>query len=120
LNRCDNAIKKFNRRYSYSPGTAFVIVTHAAACIGLSRAASNTTLQEVHAAGPCSIFRLTRTSATDLWDLDHFSKENALNGYRKHITDMGTFTYPWNNFGDKAVNRGYTGPPGHAPKRDEL
>eukprot|EP00545_Synedropsis_sp_CCMP1620_P003065 CAMPEP_0119004762 /NCGR_PEP_ID=MMETSP1176-20130426/1337_1 /TAXON_ID=265551 /ORGANISM="Synedropsis recta cf, Strain CCMP1620" /LENGTH=279 /DNA_ID=CAMNT_0006956507 /DNA_START=21 /DNA_END=860 /DNA_ORIENTATION=+ len=120
LTRCDNAMTSFNRRYSYSPGTAFVIVTHAAACIGLSRAASNATLQEVHAAGPCSVFRLTRTSPTDVWDLDHFSKEKGLNGYSDHISVKGNFTYPWNNFASKAINRGYTGPPGHAPNRDEL
>lgn len=108
-------MEALHRRFKYEPGTAIVVVTHAAACIGLCRAAANVTLQDVRAAGPCSIFRLTRTSETEVWDLDHYSKENAMNGYAGHVSDMGPHTTPWNHFGDKSVNLGYTGPPGMEP-----
>ncbi len=117
LSRCDRGMEAFHRRFPYSPGTAIVMVTHAAACIGICRAAANATLQDVCAAGPCSIFRLTRSCQTHVWELDHHSKENAMNGYTGHIRDMGSFTTPWNHFGDKSVNHGYTGPPGMEPQR---
>ena len=111
LTRCDKAVMGMNHRFPYSPRSAIVVVTHAAACIGISRAASNMTLQDVNAVGPCSVTRLTRTSNTPIWNLDHYAKEGGLNGYVAHLKDMGTFTHPWNNFGDKDVNKGYTGPP---------
>ena len=120
LNRCDRGIEALNQRYPYRPHTAIVIVTHAAACVGLSRAAANVTLQDINAAGPCSIFRLSRTLQTNVWEIDHYAKEGAFNGYMGHITDKGTYTHPWNNFGDKSINNGYTGPPGMEPDRDEL
>ena len=86
-------------------------MTHAAGCVGLAKAAAGKKLQDVNASPPCGIYRLTRTSNDKIWDMDHWSKENGLNGYCKHITDMGEFTIPWNNFGPKDVNDGYSGPP---------
>ena len=118
LNRCNRGIDALNRRFPYTPGTAIVLVTHAAACVGLARAAANVTLQDVCAAGPCSVFRMTRTHQTQVWELDHYSKEHAMNGYSGHISDMGPYTTPWNHFGDKSVNQGYTGPPGMEPNRE--
>lgn len=96
-------------------------MTHAAGCIGISRAAGNVTLQDVNPAGPCSITRLTRTSNTEVWTIDAWDDSNGLNANMGHVSDPGIFTYPWNNFGDKKVNRGYTGPLESQPKRrDEL
>lgn len=121
LNRCNRGAAAINKRFVFKPRTAVVVVTHAAGCIGISRAAANVTLQDVNPAGPCSITRLTRTSNTEVWDLDAWDDHNGLNGHTGHISDSGIFTYPWNNFGDKKVNRGYTGPPDSQPKRrDEL
>ena len=111
LDRCDRAVTAINERYSYVPRTAIVVVTHAAGCIGIARGLANVTLQDVNPAAPCSIMRLTRSEQTDIWNLDHYAKEGALNAYTGHISDAGTTTRPWNNFGDKKVNRGYTGPP---------
>jgi broad specificity phosphatase PhoE len=111
LARCDRAIAALNRCFHFRPRSAIVIVSHAAACVGLARAAANATLQDVNPAGPCGIYRLTRTSETSLWDLDHYSSANGMNAYSKHLSDVGTTTVPWNHFGDKKLNKGYTGPP---------
>jgi hypothetical protein len=43
--------------------------------------------------------------------LDHYADENGFNGKNNHLTEIGKNTVPWNNFGDKAINKGYTGPP---------
>ena len=123
-NRCNRAIQSINKRHSFVPRSALVVVTHAAACIGLCKAATNMTFQEITPAGPCSIFRLTRTSDTDPWSLDPHNAPGGLNGHTDHISDKGDKTPPWNNFGDKLIHRGYTGPPTSrfAPPevRDEL
>ena len=111
LGRCDRAMESLNKRFVFCPQTAIVIVSHAAACVGLARAGANVTLQEVNPPGPCSIFRLTRTSNTQAWDLDHYADKTGFNGKSDHLSDTGTTTVPWNNFGDKSVNKGYTGPP---------
>jgi broad specificity phosphatase PhoE len=123
-NRCDRAVKSMGKRYPYSPRSALVVVTHAAGCIGMVMAATNLTSQEITPAGPCSVFHLTRTSDTDLWSLDPHDASLGMNGHTDHISNVGGKTNPWNNFGDKKVNRGYTGPPKSrfAPPevRDEL
>mmetsp|Transcript_9045 Transcript_9045/g.20899 ORF Transcript_9045/g.20899 Transcript_9045/m.20899 type:complete len:140 (+) Transcript_9045:577-996(+) len=108
LDRCDKSMKALHRRFPYSPRTAIVIVTHAATCIGLARAAANLTLADVNPVGPCSLFRLTRTSNVPEWKLDPFDKLGGFNGYSDHISDKGIYTTPWNHFGK---NRQYTGPP---------
>ena len=104
-------MKEFHKRYVYKPRTAIVMVSHAAGVIALTRAVSQLTYQDINPAGPCGIFRLTRTSNTNKWDLDHYALEGGLNGHTKHLTTMGNFTIPWNNYGDKSINKGYTGPP---------
>lgn len=109
--RCDKAIKEFNQRFSYSARTAIVIVSHAAGVIALTRAAAQSQLSDINPAGPCGVFQLTRTSNTEKWDLDNYAKEGGRNGHTAHLTTMGNFTVPWNNFGDKSINKGYTGPP---------
>lgn len=111
LDRCNRAMDSLNQRYTYRPGTAIVIVSHAAACVGLARAGANAGLQDVMPPGPCSVFRLTRTSDTPVWDLDHYADKKGFNGKNNHLSEIGTNTVPWNNFGDKAINKGYTGPP---------
>jgi len=111
LPRCDKAMKLFNKRYRYSPKTAFIIVTHAAGCVGLVRAASQTKLADITPAAPCGIFLLTRTADVETWSIDQHDAPNSMNGYTQHISNMGTATKIWNHFGDKSVNIGYTGPP---------
>jgi hypothetical protein len=120
IQRCDRVANAFNLRYAYSPRTAIVVVTHAAACVALSKSLANATLEDVNAAGPCSIFRLARTSDTPVWNLDHCDKKNGFNGFMGHISEKGSTTVPWNHFGDKKVNGGYTGPKGRDPKMQEL
>jgi len=111
LDRCNRAVEALNKAHSFRPGTAIVIVSHAAACLGLASAGSNATLQDIYPPGPCSIFRLTRNSDTPVWDLDHYADRDGFNGKNSHLSEIGTTTVPWNNFGDKAINKGYTGPP---------
>jgi len=95
-----------------------VVVTHAAACIGLAKAAADCELDEVNPAGPCSVFRLDRRSVRhqpqDLqWSMDHYAKSPGMNGYLGHLSDWGEATVPWNNFGalDQDERSKYTGPP---------
>ena len=92
LGRCDRAVAALNKRFPFSPRTAIVIVSHAAACVGLARAAANASLQEINPAGPCGIYRLTRTSDTEMWDLDHYSDKKGLNAYSNHLSDRGVHT----------------------------
>lgn len=106
LERCDKAVRHIHKRFPYKPRSAIVIVTHAAGCLGLARAAAQVTLQQLTPAGPTSVFGLYRTNATDVWSIDQV--DMGLNGHVQHLSDMGTHTVPWNHFADK---RGYTGPP---------
>jgi broad specificity phosphatase PhoE len=113
LKRCEDAIVHLEKVYDSTP--ILIVVTHAACCIGLAKAATNTTLQEVNAAAPCSIYRLTMKQNSK-WEMDHFSDENGLNGYSNHLSDLGNNTFPWNHFERNAENKGvigagYTGPP---------
>lgn len=110
LARCDRAMVALSKRHSYSPRSVLVIITHAAACIGLARAAANLTLQDISPAAPCSIYRLTRTSNSPVWHLDNAEAPNSMNGFVNHLSDLGRSTVPWNHFGDKRVNAGYSGP----------
>jgi broad specificity phosphatase PhoE len=113
LERCQKSVEHLNQSYPYETDSdrAIIIVSHAAGCVGLAKAASGRTLQEINAAPPCGIYRLSRTSNSDVWEIDHFSKRDGMNGYSKHISDMGESTIPWNHFGDKKINNGFTGPP---------
>jgi len=111
LDRCDRGIRCLNQRFPFRPKTAIVIVTHAAACIGLARAAANRTLQDITPAAPCSVFGLVRSENTNVWTIDPFDAPKGLNGYTDHLSKMGTATVPWNHFADKKVHEGYTGPP---------
>lgn len=110
LGRCEKAMKLFHWRYPYSPRTAFVIVTHAAACIGIAKAAAGLTVQDITPAAPCGIYQLTRRSQTEVWHLDPHDAEGTRNGFIDHLSDLGTSTKIWNHFGDKRINFGYTGP----------
>ena len=110
--RCEKAMQHFHKKYLYKPNTAIFIVTHAASCIALARAASNLTLAEGTPASPCCIFQMTRTSQTDVWEMDAHDKPNSMNGYTDHLSDMGLkTTRPWNHFGPKGTDQYYTGPP---------
>jgi len=128
MKRCDEAIQHVEKAYPPdSPKRVIILVTHAAGCVAMAKSASKKTLQDINAAAPCSIYRLTRnvddgTATTDggcekgSWNIDHYSKEGGMNGYSKHLTDMGEHTIPWNHFGPKGENNGptrsgWTGPP---------
>jgi broad specificity phosphatase PhoE len=111
--RCDDFIKIFNKAYPHtSSSRVIIVVSHAAGCVGLARSASQQTLQDINPASACAVFRLTRTSNSEKWDLDHYSMDGGMNGHSKHISDQGIYTIPWNHFGDKSGGEdGYTGPP---------
>lgn len=121
--RCQRAVNAISnsRHGRFRPGTALIVVSHAAGCIGMAAAATNRTLADITPAAPCSIYRLTRTSSDDTnettdgfgggWTMDAHDAVHSMNGHTAHVRELGTNTVPWNNFGDKKVFRGYTGPP---------
>ena len=106
---------RLQEAYPYSPRTALVLVTHAAGSVGLTKAATGLELNQIHPAGPCSLYWLTRTTPQQRqWKL-----QRGFNGHVGHLSDRGTLTTsPWNHFGEKddAYN-GYTGPPHLIHKR---
>ena len=126
LQRCEKAMEYIDTAYCNSP--VLIIVTHAACCIGLVKAATKLTLQDINAASPCSIYRLNRTIdsssssssspslSSSSWEIDHYSQVNGMNGYIGHLSDLGDTTIPWNHFdrteeNSGTVEGGYTGPP---------
>lgn len=123
--RCDRAMTALSKRFTFRPKTALVVVTHAAACIGLAAAATNLTVADINPAAPCGVYRLTRTGAQpDVWKIDAADADAAtstsdstgaikrnLNGHTAHLSNMSGKTIAWNHFGPKNVHRGYTGPP---------
>lgn len=90
LPRCEKAMEAINQRFKYAPKTSIIIVTHAAGCIGLAASAAKVTIDEVNAAAPCSIFKLTRTSDDETWKIC-----SSCHGYKDHMTAMGKKTWPW-------------------------
>ncbi|GKY96920.1 hypothetical protein MPSEU_000650900 [Mayamaea pseudoterrestris] len=110
--RCDRAIQLLNGNYPVTPQRrkVIVMVSHAAACISLVRAATNMSLADVTPAAPCSVYKLTRRAHDTSWTIDAHDTANSMNGYTAHLTNMGTNTVPWNHFGDKLIHQGYTGP----------
>merc|ERR1719491_217566 len=127
LDRCEDVVHRLNKKYQYPEGEytatttttqqqqprVIVIVTHAAGCVAMAKSASGQELQDINPAPPCGIYRLDRVSDSETWDIDHYSKEGGMNGYKGHLGDVGVTTKGWNNFGDDKVNNGYTGPPGN-------
>ena len=112
VDRCAKAIAEVNKQYTFRPNSAIVLVTHAAGCVAMAAAAAGLTLQDINAASPCGIYRLTRTiDSGDKWEIDFYGKKGGMNGFTGHLSDMGEHTIPWNHFGPKDVNNGYTGPP---------
>jgi hypothetical protein len=125
--RCQQVGAAIHKRYPYRPKTAIIAVTHAAGCIGLAAALTNSTIADITPAAPCSIYKLTRNSSTSVWSIDAHDIENSMNGYTDHISEMGKSTIPWNNFADKKYFHGYTGPAtsrfapaGFVARKDEL
>lgn len=108
--RCQRSVDCLHERYIYKPRQVLVMVSHAAGCIALAKTFTQQTLQDITPAGPCSIYRLTRTSDTSVWTLDPHNKPQGMNGYTEHLSEMGSATVPWNNFGD-GTTKFYTGPP---------
>jgi broad specificity phosphatase PhoE len=109
-NRCQKVGTAIQKRYPFRPKTAIIAVTHAAGCIGLAAALTNSTIADITPAAPCSIYQLTRTSDANPWIIDAHDIENGMNGHTNHISEMGRSTIPWNNFADKKYFNGYTGP----------
>ncbi len=119
LDRCERVAKTFNERYPYKPGQVFFMVSHAAGCLALSKALAGRELNEITPAAPCSMYLFSRSSASATWTLDPHDKPNSMNGHTDHLSDMGTKTVPWHNFGD-GTRKFYTGPPTSrfAPKEE--
>ena len=86
------------------------MVSHAAGCIAMAKTLTGLDLSDITPAGPCSIYRFSRTAESKPWSLDAHDKLDGMNGYTQHLSDMGTKTVPWNNFGD-GDTKFYTGPP---------
>lgn len=107
--RCQKVADLLSVHYPVEQYPVLVLVTHAAGCVGLSSAVSNSALEAITPAAPCGIFRLTRSSQQSTWTLP--SPNDMWNGHTDHLSDLGQHTVPWNHFGDKSKNRGYTGPP---------
>jgi hypothetical protein len=108
--RCEKAISLFHKRHPFNPKKAIVIVSHAAGCIALTQVLTRLQLCDITPAGPCSIYGFSRNSNTDVWTIDAHDKDGGLNGLTSHLSEMGTTTKPWNNFGD-GKRKFYTGPP---------
>lgn len=108
LDRCRRAVDAIGT--TFADRKVIVAVTHAAGCIGLVQAATGLGRHQITPAAPCSVYRLTRKVGETIWRLDEHDTEGSLNGHTAHLTELGTKTVPWNNFGDKKYFRGYTGP----------
>ncbi|GAX24774.1 transcription factor C subunit 7 [Fistulifera solaris] len=109
-NRCKKAADLLMKQYPVERYPVLVLITHAAGCVGLSSATSDSPLEAITPAAPCGIYRLTRSSSQSLWTLP--SHDDMWNGHTDHLSDIGRHTTPWNHFGDKkSTNLGYTGPP---------
>mmetsp|Transcript_16573 Transcript_16573/g.24183 ORF Transcript_16573/g.24183 Transcript_16573/m.24183 type:complete len:276 (-) Transcript_16573:642-1469(-) len=110
FDRCDEAMKRIGAAYPCHEDNnrVLIIVTHAACCIGLVKSGTGCAVQEITAAAPCSIYKMTRTTEEEKWTIDHYSKEGGTNGYTGHMKDVGSATVPWNNFGE---DKTYSGPP---------
>ena len=124
--RCEKSVRLLTKsRFPYKPGQVLVCVSHAAGCLALAHKLSGRPLNEITPAGPCSVYAFTRTSSSSSsdwnddgdsnsidggWKLDDHDQPGSMNGYTSHLSDLGTSTKPWHNFGD-GVTKFYTGPP---------
>jgi hypothetical protein len=120
MERCQESINCIHKRHPYKPRQVLVLVSHAAGCIALAKTLTKLKLSDITPAGPCSIFGFTRTSDTDVWSVDSHDDLNGYNGFTGHLSEMGSATVPWNNFGD-GKTKFYTGPPDSrfAPKKED-
>ena len=118
--RCQHSIDCFHQRNPYKPRQVFVMVSHAAGCIALAKTLTKLNLTDITPAAPCSIYGFTRTSETDVWSIAPHDDLEGFNGFTSHLSDIGSATVPWNNFGD-GVTKFYTGPPTSrfAPKNEQ-
>lgn len=110
--RCRRAVDAIGTHHFGGAAKQVVVaVSHAAGCIGLTAAATGLPRSAITPAAPCSVYRLTRRKGETQWTVDAHDAVRSLNGHTAHLTELGTKTVPWNNFGDKKHFRGYTGPP---------
>jgi hypothetical protein len=110
MKRCQRSVDCIHKKYPYKPRQVNVMVSHAAGCVALTKTLTKLDFNEITPAGPCSIFAFTRRSDTEIWEIDAHDKVDGFNGYNKHLSEMGSATKPWNNFGDGTI-KFYTGPP---------
>jgi broad specificity phosphatase PhoE len=125
VERCERAVQALNDRYPYRPRSVIVLVTHAAGCVGLCRAATRLPLNKISPAAPCGVYRMTRrqplrsqddssssSSSSSPADGPEWKMDGTLNGCVGHLSEMGAGTVPWNHFGNSKTDphRGYTGP----------
>lgn len=111
--RCEESMKCISQKFDHQDikqNRVIIVVTHAACCIGLVRAATGLGLNDINPASPCGIYKLTRSGDEEKWKIDHYSCADGFNGFTGHLENIGTSTKPWNHFGDKDVDDGYTGP----------
>ena len=118
FDRCQQVMQTLHKHHAYRPKSVVVIVTHAAACIGLTQAATQCALSDINPATPCGLYRLTRTRNTPVWTMDACDCQTAtaagynFNGHASHVSSLAGKTVAWNHFGDRRNSaRGYTGPP---------
>jgi len=109
MHRCRKMSLHLHKKYPFNPSKAIVIVSHAAGCVAMSSALTGLPLQAITPAAPCSIYGFTRTSDTETWMIDPHDIPGSLNGHTAHMSELGTTTVPWNNFGD-GKKKFYTGP----------
>lgn len=111
MERCNRAMNLFHERHPFRPRQVFIIVSHAAGCVALAKVLSKKNLNDITPAGPCSIYGFTRKSSSGpVWHLDLHDNLDGFNGYTGHLSDQGSTTVPWNDFGD-GKTKFYTGPP---------
>ena len=120
MERCQKSVDAMHQKFPFKPRQVIVMVSHAAGCIMLAKTLTKLNTTDITPAGPCSIYVFTRTSNTEKWSIDPHDNLDGYNGFTGHISNIGSSTVPWNNFGDGKI-KFYTGPPTSrfAPKTSE-
>lgn len=88
--RCAKAVTELNKKYTYRSHSVLLVVTHAAGCIALAASAAGVHTDDINAAAPCSITKLSRSSNDDIWELCDVN-----HGYKDHMSTLGKKTWPW-------------------------
>ena len=110
FDRCQRCVDALHSKFPYQRRKVLVMVSHAAGCVAMAKTLSKKNTTDITPAAPCSIFGFSRDHETDTWTIDPHDASDGLNGYTGHLSNVGSATVPWNNFGDGKV-KFYTGPP---------